>query len=305
MSIHFEVLVYCFTGLVYLFTKPSIWKFAFLPLIVGFLIFIVVSGVLMGIFAGVFFAATTGRVPPSAMTGALVSDAVYSIILGALITRYFIMSNLFHFFKQMMFWETYNLKLAEYGHPTIKWKCTCCTPCSIFQAILRDILFFVLCALCFLLLYIPVIGWILFYLAVGIPISWALLSTWFEIKGVHLGDQFMFVRLNLGDCSIYGALSLFLTLLPIPFVNIIFSFSCVVGAAMWAVDMECGKIPFDTNLPQKYPHAAKEPLLGQAPAQYIPPTSPEIQPYVPAQNRGSVGPYGAPVVTPLEPSNLV
>ncbi|KAI9103341.1 hypothetical protein DFS34DRAFT_646727 [Phlyctochytrium arcticum] len=84
--------------------------------------------------------------------------------------------------------------------------------------------------------FIPVVGSIVFFIMNGKKMGQSLHSRYFELKGWNSEQARNFVNEKKGGYVAFGAIAFALQLLPV--IGIFFSATSVVGAALWAVDLE-------------------------------------------------------------------
>jgi uncharacterized protein involved in cysteine biosynthesis len=103
---------------------------------------------------------------------------------------------------------------------------------------------------------IPIIGSIAFAYINGMMYGWELHQNYFERKRMDFRMQWDHVSANRWAYTTFGAASILLALIPL--LNIVTIFTSRVGAALWVVDMEQGKVSFKTKEPQLWRHLSNQ-----------------------------------------------
>lgn len=104
---------------------------------------------------------------------------------------------------------------------------------------MRAVLSFLLLLCTIPLNAIPVIGTVLFLFINGFTLAWGLQDSFLVSKGMTLPNQWQYMRSgSWRGYTAFGFSAIILDLLP--FFNIVFIYTNVVGAALWAVELERG-----------------------------------------------------------------
>eukprot|EP00026_Physarum_polycephalum_P014667 Phypoly_transcript_15210.p1 GENE.Phypoly_transcript_15210~~Phypoly_transcript_15210.p1 ORF type:complete len:279 (+),score=47.24 Phypoly_transcript_15210:48-884(+) len=83
---------------------------------------------------------------------------------------------------------------------------------------------------------VPVVGNFGYCAVNGFMHGWALHMRYFEMKGFTFREQFAHVKARFYEYSLFGGMAIFCA--SVPLVGFFMSFSNVVGATLWALDLE-------------------------------------------------------------------
>lgn len=87
---------------------------------------------------------------------------------------------------------------------------------------------------------LPVVGTVLFLFINGYFAAWNQHLHWFDLRDCGFSSGKQFVRNNRGAYASCGAIMVLLEM--IPGIGILFMFTNIVGAALWAIDLEQGGV---------------------------------------------------------------
>lgn len=87
--------------------------------------------------------------------------------------------------------------------------------------------------------FIPVVGTVLFVLLQGKRYGPAVHSRYFQLKGMSKARQEEWLKRREGAYTGFGTVAVLLEMVPI--AGILFAFTNVAGAALWAADLEASE----------------------------------------------------------------
>jgi len=83
---------------------------------------------------------------------------------------------------------------------------------------------------------LPVVGTLIWLGILGFEFAWGFHQYYFSLCGLHFEQQWKVVYANLWDYAVFGGVCLLLNL--VPFFNVFLIQTSIVGAAVWAADIE-------------------------------------------------------------------
>ncbi|PRP82208.1 hypothetical protein PROFUN_10417 [Planoprotostelium fungivorum] len=225
---------YIIEGVMFFIIHPELWRHVMLPACCSIIVAIISLGVLLG----------TALVPQMHLLSEHMATWLAWILAILLV---FVESGFVVALVCLILFETYEDRLVVH---TMRLRGVELPDKGGTIGFIRQIFFAVIRLLVQVLFFffslpihaIPVVGTGIYCGLNGWVYGWSLHAKYFELKDLSLGQQITFLRKNFMDYTLLGGAGTAMNLVPV--AGILFYWTNVVGAALWAADMELGEVAF-------------------------------------------------------------
>jgi len=217
---------YPWKGFEYFLAHPALWSLVICPLVIA-AVFLILALILL--FALAYRPQADLLLDTAMPAWAAYLVTVFIVLTEVLIATFLFVQILFGQYQDKLFDKVLELenKVIEDRSNIIK-----SAFANIGLAIAETTLFVVTIPVNIM----PVVGTFAFCYINGFLSGWSIHMHYFELKGMSFFEQLEFVKARKHDYSVFGTAALFLQVIPI--VNLLFSFTNVVGGALWAIELE-------------------------------------------------------------------
>jgi len=256
---------YILEGVGFALVHPELWRHVFLPLCCSIIVGVVALGVLFGLVLTPQVHLLANHMPQ--WVAWIVSILLIFVEAGFVVGLLTLI--LFESYEDKLVVHTMRLRGVELPDKGGAWGTTKQLLFALVRIILQAILFFVSLPIH----AIPVVGTALYCALNGWMLGWSLHAKYFELKDFTLMQQITMIKNNFMDYTLLGGAATFLNLIPV--VGLIFYWTSVVGASLWAADIELAEMEAGETLGGVDRQESSRPFINLQPVQ----VQQEPQPY--------------------------